>query len=57
MSHQHLQRIQTIRQQLVAETGNAPTDWELVQKLLDELMDRHRQYKQFAIEKNIHIYN
>jgi len=57
MSHTNLQRIREIRQQLVAETGSFGTDWVLVQKLLDELMVKHQQYKQFAINKNIHLYN
>ncbi|PZU98314.1 MAG: hypothetical protein DCE90_04130 [Pseudanabaena sp.] len=57
MAHTNLQRIRVIRQQLVAETGSFPTDWDRVQTLLDELMIYHQQYKQFAIQKNIHLYS
>jgi hypothetical protein len=57
MTQVNLQNVRTLRQQLIAETSHSFTDWELVQKLLDDLMINHRQYKQFAIKENISLYS
>lgn len=56
MTHTNLQKVRTLRQQIIAETNHGFADWTLVQKLLDELMDNHQQYKQFAIKENITPY-
>ncbi len=57
MTQVNLQNVRTLRQQIIAETSHGSTDWELVQKLLDDLMINHRQYKQFAIKENISLYS
>ena len=57
MTQINLQRVRHLRQQLKSETSHVFTDWKLVQKLLDELIDNHEQYKQFALKKNITPYS
>ena len=57
MTQINLQRVRYLRQQLKSETSHVFTDWKLVQKLLDELIDNHQQYKQFALKKNITPYS
>ncbi len=56
MSQVNLERIRTLRQQIIAETSHSFADWNLVQQLLDDLMINHHQYKQFAIKENIELY-
>ena len=57
MTQINLQRVRHLRQQIIAETSHAFADWNLVQKLLDELVDNHQQYKQFALKENITPYS
>ncbi len=57
MTQINLQRVRHLRQQIMSETSYAFADWKLVQELLDELMDNHQQYKQFALKKNITPYS
>ena len=52
----NLQQVRVLRQQIIAETKHGFADWNLVQKLLDELMENHQQYKQFAVKENIVLY-
>jgi|JFJP01.1.fsa_nt_gi ethanolamine utilization protein EutQ (cupin superfamily) len=56
MTQDNLQKVRVLRQQIIAETSHGFADWNLVQKLLDELIDNHQQYKQFAVKKNINLY-
>ncbi len=56
MTQVNLERIRTLRQQIISETSHGFADWNLVQQLLDDLMINHRQYKQFAIKENITLY-
>ena len=56
MTQDNLQRVRSLRQQIIAETSHSFADWNLVQKLLDELIDNHQQYKQFAMKENINLY-
>ncbi|WP_271252797.1 hypothetical protein [Pseudanabaena sp. Chao 1811] len=56
MTQDNLQRVRTLRQQIIAETRHGFADWNLVQKLLDELMENHHQYKQFALKENLNLY-
>jgi ethanolamine utilization protein EutQ (cupin superfamily) len=56
MTQVNLERIRTLRQQIIAETSHGFADWNLVQQLLDDLMLNHQQYKQFAIKENIGLY-
>lgn len=56
MTQTNLQRVRDLRQQIIAETKHGFADWDLVQALLNELMDNHQQYKQFAIRENIPLY-
>jgi len=56
MTQTNLQRVQYLRQQIIAETKHGFADWGLVQKMLDELMDNHREYKQLADKENITLY-
>ncbi len=56
MTQVNLERIRTLRQQIISETSHGFADWNLVQQLLDDLMINHRQYKQFAIKENIGMY-
>ena len=56
MTQVNLERIRTLRQQIMAETNHEFADWNLVQQLLDDLMINNRQYKQFAIKENIGLY-
>ena len=56
MTQANLEKIRTLRQQIIAETNHGFADWNLVQQLLDDLMINHRQYKQFAIKENITLY-
>lgn len=56
MTQVNLERIRTLRQQIMTETNHEFADWNLVQQLLDDLMINHRQYKQFAIKENIGLY-
>ena len=57
MTQVNLQKIRTLRQQIIIETNHGFADWELVQKLLDDLLINHQQYKQFATKENIALYN
>jgi hypothetical protein len=57
MTQDNLQRVRILRQQIIAETSHGFADWTLVQKLLDELMENHNQYKQFALKENLSLYN
>ena len=57
MTQVNLQKIRTLRQQIITETNHGFADWELVQKLLDDLLINHQQYKQFATEENIALYS
>ena len=57
MTQANLQRVTELRQLIIAETKYGFADWNLVQKLLDELMVNHREYKQFASKENISLYN
>ncbi|MCA6571897.1 MAG: hypothetical protein ACK5EU_10745 [Pseudanabaena sp.] len=57
MTQDNLQRVRILRQQIIAETSHGFADWNLVQKLLDELMENHNQYKQFALKENLSLYN
>ena len=57
MTQTNLQRVQYLRQQIIAETKHGFADWGLVQKLLDELMANHREYKQYADRENISLYD
>lgn len=52
----NLQQVRVLRQQIIAETKHGFADWNLVQKLLDELIENHQQYKQFAVKENIVLY-
>lgn len=52
MTQANLQQVRTLRQQIIAETRHGFADWNLVQKLLDELMINHRQYKHFTKQEN-----
>ncbi|BBC24233.1 hypothetical protein [Pseudanabaena sp. ABRG5-3] len=56
MTQDNLQRVRTLRRQIIAETSHGFADWNLVQKLLDELMENHHQYKQFALKENLSLY-
>ncbi|MEI6328920.1 MAG: hypothetical protein ACOYN8_12240 [Pseudanabaena sp.] len=56
MTQTNLQRVQYLRQQIIAETKHGFADWGLVQKLLDELIDNHHQYKEYADKENISLY-
>jgi hypothetical protein len=56
MTQTNLQRVQYLRQQIITETKHGFADWALVQKLLDELIDNHREYKQYADKENISLY-
>ncbi len=56
MTQVNLERIRTLRQQIIAETKHGFADWNLVQQLLDDLMSNHREYKQFAVKENIALY-
>jgi hypothetical protein len=56
MTQANLQKVRTLRQQIIDETSHGFADWNLVQKLLDDLMINHRQYKQFALKENISLY-
>jgi hypothetical protein len=56
MTQTNLQRVQYLTQQIIAETKHGFADWGLVQKLLDELIDNHREYKQYAEKENISLY-
>jgi hypothetical protein len=57
MAEIHLQKVRSLRQQIIIETSNLFADWNLVQKLLDELMISHRRYKDCALRENIDLYN
>ncbi|MFN5860756.1 MAG: hypothetical protein ACK451_01990 [Pseudanabaena sp.] len=57
MTQDNLQRVRILRQQIIAETSHGFADWNLVHKLLDELMENHNQYKQFALKENLSLYN
>ncbi|MBD2177075.1 hypothetical protein H6F42_09145 [Pseudanabaena sp. FACHB-1998] len=57
MTQPHLQKVRVLRQQIIAETKHGFADWQLVQKLLDELMENHQQYKEFAAKENTTLYN
>ena len=57
MTLDNLRRVRPLRQQIISETSHGFDDWNLVQKLLDELIDNHQQYKQFALKENINLYN
>jgi hypothetical protein len=57
MTQANLQRVRDLRQQIIAETRHGFADWNLVQKLLDELMENHYQYKQIANKENIIPYS
>ncbi len=52
----NLERVRTLRQQILAETNHGFTNWILVQKMLDELMINHQQYKYFAVKEKITLY-
>ncbi len=56
MTQDNLHKIRTLRQQIIAETNHGFADWTLVQKLLDELMINHQQYKHLAAKENISLY-
>jgi hypothetical protein len=56
MTQDSLQKVRTLRQQIIAETKHGFADWNLVQKLLDELMIHHQQYKHSATKENIILY-
>ncbi|TYQ29663.1 hypothetical protein [Pseudanabaena sp. UWO310] len=56
MTSANLERVRTLRQQIIAETKHGFADWNLVQKMLDELMINHQQYKYFATKENISLY-
>ena len=56
MTQDSLQKVRTLRQQIIAETNHGFADWKLVQALLDELMIHHQQYKHFAAKENINLY-
>jgi len=56
MSQSNLEKVRTLRQQIISETKHGFADWPLVQQLLDDLMINHRQYKRFAIKENIDLY-
>jgi len=56
MTQANLERVRILRQQIIAETKYGLADWSLVQKLLDELIINHRQYKYFAAKENISLY-
>jgi predicted RNase H-related nuclease YkuK (DUF458 family) len=57
MTQTNLQRVRTLRQQIIAETNHSFANWSLVQELLDELMINHQQYKHFASKENITLYH
>ena len=56
MTQVNLQKVRTLRQQIITETKHGFADWNLVQDLLDELMINHRQYKEFAMKENVSLY-
>ncbi|MCY7333915.1 MAG: hypothetical protein LH649_14970 [Pseudanabaena sp. CAN_BIN31] len=56
MTQANLERVRILRQQIIAETKYGLADWSLVQKLLDELMINHQQYKHFAAQENMALY-
>jgi len=56
MTQVNLQKIRTLRQQIIAETNHGFADWNLVQQLLDDLMIHHQKYKYFAKKENIALY-
>ena len=56
MTQANRRRVQDLCQQIIAETRHGFADWNLVQKLLDDLMAHHQQYKEFAIKQNIPLY-
>jgi hypothetical protein len=56
MTQVNLERIRTLRQQIIAETRHGFADWNLVQPLLDDLILNHQEYKKFAIKENIGLY-
>jgi hypothetical protein len=56
MTQVNLQKVRTLRQQIITETKHGFADWNLVQNLLDELMINHRQYKEFALKENVSLY-
>jgi len=56
MTQVNLQKVRTLRQQIITETKHGFADWNLVQTLLDELMINHRQYKEFAMKENVSLY-
>jgi len=56
MTQANLERVRILRQQIIAETDYGFADWTLVQKLLDELIINHHQYKYFADQENITLY-
>ncbi len=56
MTQANLQRVTELRQLIIAETKYGFADWNLVQKLLDELLFNHGKYKQFASKENITLY-
>jgi hypothetical protein len=57
MSQANLQRVKILTQQIKLETSQPMADWELVQQLLDELMENHRQYKSYALSNNLIPYH
>lgn len=56
MAETHLQKVRSLRQQIIAETKHGFADWNLVQELLNELMINHHQYKHSALKENIDLY-
>jgi hypothetical protein len=56
MTETHLQKVRSLRQQIITETKHGFADWNLVQNLLDELISNHRQYKHLALKENIDLY-
>jgi len=52
----HLQKVRSLRQQILAETKHGFADWHLVQQLLDELLSNHRQYKHLTSKENVDLY-
>jgi hypothetical protein len=56
MTQANLERVRILRQQIISETEYGFADWRLVQKLLDELIINHQQYKYFAAKGNITLY-
>ncbi len=57
MSQANLQRVKILTQQIKSETSQPMADWDLVQKLLDELMENHHQYKSYALSNNLVPYH